>query len=77
MVELSRDEFIVTEDDCNVVICLTKNMDTAETLTIDVFLTEIPFGATGIAKHPLNIKLCLYFEHAVCILVLNQCQYCL
>ena len=50
MVELESEEFTVSEDDCNIEICLIKNMDTAEILTIDVFLSEIPSGgnrATG------------------------------
>ena len=50
VVELARDGFTVSEDDCNIEICLIKNMDTAETLTIDVFISEVPPGgnrATG------------------------------
>ena len=47
---LSRDGFTVSEDDCAVEICLVKNMDTAETLTVNVFISEAPSdtnAATG------------------------------
>ena len=47
--ELARNGFTVSEDDCNIEICLIKNMDTAETLTIDVVLSEIPPGGNNIA----------------------------
>ena len=49
----ARDGFTVSEGDCDVELCLIKNMDTAEAITVNVFLVELPFegnSATGIGS---------------------------
>ena len=49
MVRLLNQDISLSDDECHIEICLTKDMDTAVFFTVDVFLFEVPSeGETAI-----------------------------